>query len=61
MEAKPNRWLEAIAIFKLLKGTLLVLLALGAFRLLHKDVADVLEHWAKAVRIDPETATWPVC
>ena len=54
MEAKPNRWLEIIAIFKLLKGTLLVLLALGAFRLLHRDVADVLEHWAKAVRVDPE-------
>ena len=54
MDAKPNRWLEVIAIFKLLKGALLVLLALGAFRLLHKDVSDVLEHWVKAVRIDPE-------
>lgn len=54
MDAKTNRWLRVIAIFKLFKGILLVLLALGAFRLLHKDVAETLEHWTKAVRIDPD-------
>lgn len=54
MDAKTNRWLRVIAIFKLFKGILLVLLALGAFRLLHKDVAETLEHWTKALRIDPD-------
>ena len=54
MDEKPNRWLQVIAVFKLLKSGLLVLLALGAFHLLHKDLADELEHWAKAARIDPE-------
>lgn len=54
MDAKTNPWLRIIAIFKLLKGILLVFLALGAFRLLHRDVAETLEHWGRAVRIDPE-------
>ena len=54
MEPKQNRWLQVIAIFKLLKGMVLVLLGVGAFHLLHKDTADVLEHWARAIRIDPE-------
>jgi uncharacterized membrane protein (DUF2068 family) len=54
MDDKPNRWLQVIAVFKLCKAALLVLLAFGAFHLLHKDLADELEHWAKAARIDPE-------
>lgn len=42
-----------IAVFKFFKSAMLIALGLGAFRLLHKDVGEVLEHWAKALRLDP--------
>ena len=51
---KHNKSLLVIALFKWVKGCLLVLLALGLLRLLHRDVGEVLEHVAKAVRIDPD-------
>lgn len=52
---KPShcRVLRLIAAFKLLKAGLLIALGVGAFKLLHKDMADVLEHWIEAFRLDP--------
>lgn len=32
---------------------MLVGLGVGAFRLLHKDLGEVLEHWVEALRLDP--------
>jgi uncharacterized membrane protein (DUF2068 family) len=46
--------LRLIAIFKILKATLLILVGLGAHHLLHKDVAQVVESWTKALKIDPD-------
>src|SRR5438874_3463539 len=46
--------LLAIAIFKFVKGALLVALALGALGLLHKDVATEVERWLDQLRIDPD-------
>jgi uncharacterized membrane protein (DUF2068 family) len=46
--------LIVIAIFKLLKATLLIAVALGIHHLLHHDADDILKHWVHAVRIDPE-------
>jgi uncharacterized membrane protein (DUF2068 family) len=42
-----------IALFKLFKGFLLLAVAIGALRLLHKDVADSVEHWVRILRVDP--------
>ena len=43
-----------IAIFKLLKGVLLVAVGIGAIKLLHRDVADTVMHWVNVLRVDPE-------
>jgi len=45
--------LRLIAAFKLLKGLALVALGIGALKLLHKDVAAVIEHWISIFRVDP--------
>jgi uncharacterized membrane protein (DUF2068 family) len=48
-----GRGLRLIAVFKLLKGFALLALGIGALRLLHKDVAAVIEHWIDIFRVDP--------
>lgn len=53
MKASHDRVLRLIAAFKLLKAGLLIALGLGAFKLLHKDMSDVLEHWIEAFKLDP--------
>jgi uncharacterized membrane protein (DUF2068 family) len=47
-------WMVLIAVFKLAKGVLLVATAVGALRLLHKDVAAVVEHWIGIFGVDPD-------
>jgi len=49
-----NRWLELIAVYKLLQALLLVAVGVGALRLVHKDLADVLTRLAIALHRDPE-------
>lgn len=53
-QKKKNRWLELIAAYKLLQATLLVSVGVGALRLLHKDVADILTRLAQALQFDTE-------
>ena len=43
-----------IAIFKLFKGTLLLIVAIGALRLLHRDIAATVAHWVEVLRVDPD-------
>jgi uncharacterized membrane protein (DUF2068 family) len=43
-----------IALFKLFKGVLLVIVAIGALRLVHKDVSAVVMHWVDLLRVDPD-------
>src|SRR5438876_3197403 len=43
-----------IGLFKLLKGLMLVAVGIGALKLLHRDVATVVEHWVQLLRVDPE-------
>src|SRR5689334_11721707 len=50
----PAAGLLLIGIFKLLKGLLLVAVGVGALKLLHKDVAAVIDHWVGLLRVDPE-------
>jgi uncharacterized membrane protein (DUF2068 family) len=53
MKTSNDMLLRLIAIFKFLKAAMLVGLGVGAFRLLHKDVGQVMEHWVEALRLDP--------
>jgi uncharacterized membrane protein (DUF2068 family) len=45
--------LVLIGVFKLLKASLLIAMALGVHHLLRGDIATTLERWVHAVRIDP--------
>jgi uncharacterized membrane protein (DUF2068 family) len=55
MPAKPSkgRGLRLIAAFKLLKACALLAVGIGALRLLHKDVAAMIEHWVGIFQVDP--------
>jgi uncharacterized membrane protein (DUF2068 family) len=53
MPTSHDRTLRIIAVFKLVKGLLLLVMAFGALRLLHHDLAAVLTRWLNDLRIDP--------
>jgi uncharacterized membrane protein (DUF2068 family) len=48
------RVLYLIAAFKLLKGLALLVVGIGALRLLHRDVAAEVYRWANGFRVDPD-------
>jgi uncharacterized membrane protein (DUF2068 family) len=50
-----NQWLILIGLLKLLKAILFFLIGIGALRLLHKDLVDVLTRAAVDMRFDPES------
>jgi uncharacterized membrane protein (DUF2068 family) len=52
--AKTDLWLLLIGLFKLVKGVSLLIVAFGLLRLLHRDVAEVTQHWIEFLRVDPE-------
>lgn len=49
-----DRWIILIGMFKLAQAALFLLLGIGALRLLHKNLADVAEHFIHAMRFNPE-------
>ena len=49
-----SKTLFLIALFKLTKGILLLLVGLGALHLLHRDVAHTVGHWVNVLRVDPD-------
>lgn len=53
---KPDhsRWLVLIGFFKLFKALLFILLGVGALRLLHKDLVDLMTRLIIGLRFDPE-------
>lgn len=53
MKTSHDRLLRLIAVFKFLKAATLIALGVGAFRLLHKDVGAIAEHWVEGLRLDP--------
>ena len=53
MKSSENQLIRLIAAFKLLKAGLLIALGVGAFKVLHQDVAGVVEHWIDALKLDP--------
>ena len=52
---RRNRWLILIAAFKLTQALLFAAIGVGALRLLHKDVGDVLAGLADHLRFNPES------
>jgi uncharacterized membrane protein (DUF2068 family) len=50
-----NRWLILIAAFKLAQTLLFVAIGVGALRLLHHDVGDVLTQLAHSLHFNPES------
>jgi len=45
--------LRVIAVFKFLKAASLFALSVGVFRMLHQDLGMRLEHWVRAMHLDP--------
>src|SRR3954470_13811714 len=54
MQASRDRWTDLIGVFKLAKAVLLVGVAIGALKLLHQDVAQVIERWIYTLQVDPD-------
>jgi uncharacterized membrane protein (DUF2068 family) len=46
--------LRIIAVFKLIKGALLLAVAISAIRLMHRDLSDLASHWITELRVDPD-------
>jgi uncharacterized membrane protein (DUF2068 family) len=52
---KQGRGLLVIAVFKILKGLLLMAVGFGALHFLHRDLAVEIAHWVDLLRIDPHS------
>jgi uncharacterized membrane protein (DUF2068 family) len=52
---RHDRWLVVIGGFKLLKGLLFILLGIGALKLVHRDISDMLLRWLIDWHFDPES------
>jgi hypothetical protein len=50
---KTTATLLLIALFKLIRGILLLAVGIGALKLLHRDVAQTVAHWVDILRVDP--------
>jgi len=51
---KTTATLLLIALFKLIKGILLLAVGIGALKLLHRDIAQTVTHWVDILRVDPD-------
>jgi uncharacterized membrane protein (DUF2068 family) len=55
MKSSDTGLVRLIALFKLLKAALLIAVGVGALRLLHRDIASVLEHWLAMLGLDSDS------
>jgi uncharacterized membrane protein (DUF2068 family) len=53
MRASGDRFLRAIAVFKFFKSAALIAVSVGVFKLIHKDIGEVADHWIGGLRLDP--------
>jgi uncharacterized membrane protein (DUF2068 family) len=53
-QSSGSRGLILIGLFKLVKALLLIMVGIGALRLLHKDLTDTIMHWVDVLRVDPD-------
>jgi uncharacterized membrane protein (DUF2068 family) len=51
---RPQRGLLIIGVFKLVKGSLLLVVAFGLLHFLHRDVRHAIEHVINHMRVDPD-------
>lgn len=51
--AGDGKLLRLIAVFKFLKSASLIALSVGVFRMLHQNLGERMEHWVRAMRLDP--------
>jgi len=52
--SRRNRGLVLIAVFKWIHAVLLIAVAIGLLKLLHKDVGEVAENFIRSLRVDPD-------
>ncbi len=52
---KHNRWLVLIAVYKFLLALMFIAVGVGALRLLHKDIDDVISQIGDMLRFNPES------
>jgi uncharacterized membrane protein (DUF2068 family) len=43
-----------IGIYKLFEASLLAAAGFGVLKLLHRDIGEMLEHWVRVLRVDPD-------
>lgn len=53
MKTFQSRLIRLIAIFKLFKASVLIVVGVGILKLMHNDVASVLENWFTSLGLDP--------
>jgi uncharacterized membrane protein (DUF2068 family) len=53
--AKRDKWLLLIAVLKVVKAVMLLAVAIGAFGLIHRDIADELYRWIRRLNLDTQT------
>src|ERR1051326_8253056 len=53
-ENTSDKWIFLIAVFKLIKGLLLIAAGIGALKLLHKDIGAVVQSAIEVLRVDPD-------
>jgi len=53
MTSSESRLLRLIALFKLLKASILIVTGIGILKLMHNDVATTLDHWVARLGLDP--------
>jgi Predicted membrane protein (DUF2127) len=56
MKSSHKGLLRVIAVFKLLKASILIALGVGVIKLLRKDVASAVENCVELLRLDPNSS-----
>ncbi|HEY1501514.1 MAG TPA: DUF2127 domain-containing protein [Acidobacteriaceae bacterium] len=54
MKTSQSGLIRLIAVFKLLKASLLIIAGIGILKLMHSDLASVLNHWVATLGLDPD-------
>ena len=53
MKTSQSGLIRLIAVFKLLKASVLIVVGVGILKLIHNDAAGVLDHWVAMLGLDP--------
>jgi uncharacterized membrane protein (DUF2068 family) len=53
MKSSQSELIRLIALFKLLKASILIVTGVGILKLMHNDVATTLDHWVAMLGLDP--------